>query len=217
MVYEILMVLFFLLTGFLASGLGAIPASSSNIAVITTTLDKTFAKGFQITLGAGVGSVVLAFIALLYSQVFTDFFEDNPWVQYTILFIFFSIGVLILLRNLINMDFENPLSEDNRIGNFWKGLLLAFINPPALIFWILIISICNTYLFAISKFSPVLNLACLFIGIFFGKVTTLYFYGKMSKKLGKKKNKKHPIVLNLIGIALILGSIVQFIRMLLDQ
>jgi len=216
MIYDILMLLVFLLTGFLASGVGAIPASSSNIAVITTTLEKSFAKGFRITLGAGLGSVLLSLIALLYSQVFTDFFENNPWVQYTILFIFFGIGLLILFRKWIDVDFDNPLSEDGRVGNFWKGLLLAFINPPALIFWIVLISICNTYLFSVSKFSPVLNLALFFVGIFFGKITTLYFYGKMSKKLGEQKRKKHPLVLHIIGAALVLGSLVQFIRMLLD-
>ena len=177
---------------------------------------KSCTKVINITLCACFGSVLLSFIALLYSQVFTDFFEDNPCVQYSLLFIFFTIGVLILIRSWINIDFENPLSQDSRIGNFWKGLLLAFINPPALLFWILIISICNTYLFSVSKFSPVLHLACFFVGIFFGKVTTLYFYGKMSKKLGKKKNKKRPIVITVIGVALVIGSLVQFTRMLLD-
>ncbi len=216
MVYDILMLLVFLLTGFLVSGIGAIPASSSNIAVITTTLEKSFKKGFKIALGAGFGSVFLSLIALLYSQIFTDFFEENAWVQYTLLFIFFSIGILILIRNWIDIDFENPLSKEGTINNFWKGLLLAFLNPPALIFWILLISLANTYLFSLSKFSPILNLVLFFIGIFLGKVTTLYFYGKMSKKLGKKKKKNNPIVLHVIGAALVLGSVVQFIRMLLD-
>lgn len=216
MVYDILMLLVFLLTGFLASGLGAIPASSSNIAVVTTTLEKSFSKAFKIAIGAGFGSVLLSLIALLYSQIFTDFFEDNPWVQYTILFIFFVIGLLILLRNWINIDFENPLSKKGKIGRFWKGFLLAFINPPALIFWILIISLSNKYLFSLSKFSPIINLILLFIGIFLGKITTLYFYGKMSKKLGERKSKKHPIVLHIVGAALVLGSLIQFIRMLLD-
>jgi len=216
MIYDILMLLVFLLTGYFFSGIGAIPASSSNIAVITTTLEKSFKKGFRIALGAGMGSVLLSVIALLYSQVFTSFFEDNPWVQYTILFIFFVIGLLILLRNQIHIDFDNPLSEDSRIGNFWKGFLLAFLNPTALIFWTLIISLSNTYLFSVSKFSPVVNLALFFIGIFFGKLTTLYFYGKMSKVLSKRKNKKRPMVLNIIGAALVLGSLVQCIRMLLD-
>ncbi|WP_432412692.1 LysE family transporter [Rasiella sp. SM2506] len=216
MIYDILMLVVFLVTGFLASGLGALPASSSNVAVITTTLEKSFRKGFQITLGAGLGSVVLSFIALLYSQVFTDFFEDNPWVQYTILFIFFALGVLILVRNWIEIDFENPLSKKAKIGRFWQGFLLAFINPPALIFWILIISLANTYLFSLSKFSPILNLTFFFVGIFLGKITTLYFYGKMSKKLGERKRKNNPIVYTIIGIALVAGSLVQFIRMLLD-
>ena len=216
MVYDIIMLLVFLLTGFLASGLGAIPASSSNVAVVTTTLEQSFKKSLRITLGAGLGSVFLSFIALNYSRMFTDFFEENRWLQYSILFLFFVIGVLVLLRERFKVDFQNPLSEKWKVGNFWKGFLLALINPPALIFWILLISLANMYLFSLSKFSPILNLVLFFVGIFFGKVTTLYFYGKMSDKLKERKHKKRPLVYNIIGVALVVGSVVQFIRMLLE-
>ena len=216
MVYDIIMLLVFLLTGFLASGLGAIPASSSNVAVVTTTLEKSLGKAFKIALGAGIGSVLLSFIALNYSRMFTDFFEENKWLQFTFVFILFVIGVLVLLRERFKVDFQNPLSENWQIGNFWKGLLLALINPPALVFWILLISIANTYLFSLSKFSPTLNLILFFAGIFLGKVATLYVYGKMSNKIGKKKHNQNPMVYNVIGTALVAGSVVQFIRMLLD-
>ncbi|PVW17229.1 LysE family transporter [Marixanthomonas spongiae] len=216
MVYDILMLLVFLLTGFLASGLGAIPASSSNVAVVTTTLEESFKKGFRIALGAGLGSVLLSFIALNYSRTFTDFFEDNRWLQYAIVFVFFAIGILVLLRQRFHVDFQNPLSETWQVGNFWKGFLLALINPPALIFWILLITLANTYLFSLSKFSPLLNLLLFFAGIFLGKVTTLYYYGKMSDKLKERKHKKRPLVYNIIGTALVAGSVVQFIRMLMD-
>lgn len=216
MIYNIIMLLVFLLTGFLASGLGAIPASSSNVAVVTTTLEKSFGKALKIALGAGIGSVLLSFIALNYSRMFTDFFEENKWLQFTFVFILFVIGVLVLLRERFKVDFQNPLSENWQIGNFWKGLLLALINPPALVFWILLISIANTYLFSLSKFSPTLNLILFFAGIFLGKVATLYVYGKMSNKIGKKKHNQNPMVYNVIGTALVAGSVVQFIRMLLD-
>tara|TARA_B100000949_G_C14264601_1_gene444383 strand:- start:207 stop:857 length:651 start_codon:yes stop_codon:yes gene_type:complete len=216
MIYDILMLLIFLLTGFLASGLGAIPASSSNVAVVTTTIDQSFKKGFRIALGAGLGSVFLSFIALNYSRIFTDFFEENRWLQYAIVFIFFVIGTLVLLRERFKVDFQNPLSENWQVGNFWKGFLLALINPPALIFWILLITVANTYLFSLSKFSPILNLILFFTGIFFGKVITLYYYGRMSDKLKERKQKKNPLVYNIIGTALVAGSVVQFVRMLLN-
>lgn len=215
MVYDIIMLLVFLLTGFLASGLGAIPASSSNVAVVTTTLKKSFKKGFQITIGAAIGSVILSYIALNYSRMFTDFFEENRWLQYSFVFTFFVIGVLVLLRKRFKLDFKNPLSENWQIGGFWKGLFLALLNPPALIFWIVLISIANRYLFTLSKFSPVLNLILFFAGIFFGKIITLYYYGKMSDHFKDRQQKNNPIIYNIIGAALVVGSVVQFIRMLM--
>lgn len=214
MIYSILMLFTFFLTGFLASAIGAIPASSSNVAVMTTTLESNLKEGLKIAWGAALGSALLAFLALWFSMLFTDYFEENPWLQVSFLILFFSIGLLILFRNYISIDFKNPLKETWRIGGFSKGALLAFLNPPALIFWVLIIALANEYLFSLSKFSPVFNLLVFFGGIFLGKFTTLYYYGKLSAKIKNKREQNHTVLYTVIGSALVVGAVVQGIRMM---
>jgi len=216
MIYEILMLVAFFLTGFLASSIGSIPASSSNVAMVTTTIESNFKNALNIAFGAGFGSTILAFFALWFSRVFTNYFENNSWLQILFLVVFFIIGILILFRKKIDFDFDNPLAENWNIGGFWKGALLSFLNPPALVFWIVIISAADSYLFSLSKFSPLLNLLVFFCGIYLGKFTTLYIYGKLSDKMKDKKSKDKNFVYTIVGAALVIGSLVQGIRMILE-
>jgi len=209
------MLVFFFLTGLLISALGSIPVSSTNVAVVTTAMDKTLKKAMFIAYGAALGSTLLAFLALFYHRLFTNYFENNQWLHILFLAVFFVIGVFILLRKKMNLSFENPLNKKWQISNFYKGAILSFLNPPALIFWILVISLANTYLLTLSKSSPLLNLILFFNGIFFGRIIVLYTYGRMGRKKDKKK-KDNEIVYKIIGVALIAGTIVQAVRMLME-
>ncbi|GEQ87369.1 hypothetical protein ULMS_28770 [Patiriisocius marinistellae] len=202
--------------GFLISALGALPASSSNVAMVTTTLENSFKKAVNIAYGAGLGSTLIAFIALWYSRAFTDYFENNLWIQISFLVLFFIIGLLIVLRNYFDFGIENPLAKEWNVGSFYKGLLLAILNPPALLFWIFILSLANQFLFSITKFSPIFVLISFFTGVFVGKFSVLYMYGKLSKKINTKDSKNKKRVHTIIGYLLVIGSLVQGVRMIFD-
>ncbi len=211
-----IILLVFLISGCIISGLGALPASSSNVAMVTTTLDSSFKKAVNIAYGAGLGSALIAFIALWYSRVFTNYFENNLWIQISFLVLFFIIGIFIVTRNLIDFGFENPLSKEWNVGSFYKGFLLAIFNPPALLFWIFILSLANQFLFSITKFSPILVLICFFAGVFIGKFGVLYMYGKLSDKVNTKGSKNKDRIHTIIGYILVIGSLAQGIRMIFD-
>lgn len=83
------MILTYILIGMLLSAVGAIPLGASNIAMITTTRKESLSKGLRIAQGAGVGEVVLAFFALWYTKMLTNFFEMNSWVQLSFIGLFF--------------------------------------------------------------------------------------------------------------------------------
>ncbi|MFC7358010.1 LysE family transporter [Jejudonia soesokkakensis] len=216
MIESSVMLLFFFATGFVISGLGSIPVSSTNVAVVTTAMDTSLKRAMGIVYGAALGSTLLAFLALFYHRLFTNYFEDNLWLQITFLALFFLMGLAILLRNQFNLSFENPLNKKWNVSNFTKGALLSFLNPPSLIFWILVISLANTYLLSLSIKSPVFYLVAFFCGIFFGRITVLTIYGKIGKKKDKSE-KDNSLVYTIIGIALIGGTIVQAVRMIIDQ
>jgi len=215
MINEVLMLVFFFLTGLIISALGSIPVSSTNVAVVTTAMDKSLKKAMLIAYGAALGSTLLAFLALFYHRLFTNYFEKNQWLHILFLAVFFLIGVFILLRNKMNLSFENPLNKKWQVSDFYKGAILSFLNPPALIFWILVISLVNTYLLSVTKSSPIFYLVLFFCGIFFGRITTLYIYGRMGRKKEKKK-KDNEIIYQIIGFALIAGTLTQAIRMVIE-
>lgn len=211
-----IILILFAIAGFVVSALGAIPAGSSNVAMVTTTIESSFKKALNIAYGAGLGTSFIAFIALCYSRSFTNYFENNLWIQISLLTVFFSFGLLIVLRDYINTGIDNPLAKEWDVGSFYKGLLLAILNPTSLLFWIFTLSLANQFFFSISKFSSTFVLLTFFIGVFFGKFSVLYLYGKLSDNVENKDSKKKKIIHTVIGYLLIVGSAVQGIRMIFN-
>ena len=210
------MILLYIFTGILLSVIGAIPLGASNIAVITTTRKESLSKGLRIAQGAGVGEVVLAFFALWYTKVLTSFFEMNSWVQLSFIGLFFMIGMVFLFSNKINFSFKKPTYTIRKPSKFLTGFLLAIINPPVLIFWMIAISLTQKYMLPISNMSPILFLLLFFVGVYIGKFITLYFYGKLSHKSAQKQGGEKYKLYRFIGIALILVSTIQSLRFFIN-
>jgi len=211
------MILLYIFAGLLLSAVGAVPLGASNIAVITTTSNESLSKGLHIARGAGVGEVVLAFFALWYTKILTTFFEVNPWVQLSFIGIFFVVGMLFLLSNKINFSFKKPTYSRKKPSKFLTGFLLALINPPVLIFWMIAISLTQKYVVPISSMSPILILLLFFMGVYLGKFITLYFYGKLSHKSSQKQQRSEKYKLyRIIGVALILVSTIQVFRFFIN-
>ena len=184
------MILLYIFTGIILSMFGAVPLGASNIAVIKTTTKESLSKGMHIAQGAGFGEVVLAFFALCYTKVLTDFFEMNSWVQISFIGLFFVIGMLFLFSNKLNISFKKSSKNKRKYSKFLTGFLLAVMNPPVLIFWMIAISLTQKFVVPISNMSPILFLLLFFTGVYLGKFFTLYFYGRLSHKYAQKQSNK---------------------------
>ncbi len=101
-------------------------------------------------------------------------------------------------------------------SKFLTGFLLAILNPPVLIFWVIAISLTQKYMIPISSMSPFIILVLFFTGVYIGKFITLYFYGKISHRTAKKQNKERYKLYRVIGIALIVVSSLQGIRFFIN-
>jgi len=206
------MTLLYFFIGFVAAVVAASPPGAANIVVVNTTINGTIKKAMYIVLGAGIGEVVLSFIALHCMMNFTDYFKENPWVQITIFVLFMLIGAFFLLRNRFNIKSENRREKKIKMPKFITGFLLAFINPPVLIFWVLAFTIIHKYVLKVSEMSPLLTLSLFFSGVYVGKILTLYFYGKWGIKLEKNKNEKNSKKDIFVGVALVLVGAIQGFR-----
>lgn len=206
------MIFLYFFIGFVAAVIAAAPPGAANIVVVNTTINGTLKKALYIVLGAGIGEVVLSLIALHCVMNFSDYFKDNPWVQITIFVLFMMVGAFFLLRNTFNIKAKNTSDKKLKAPKFLTGFLLAFVNPPVLIFWVLAFTVIHKYVLKVSDMSPLLTLLLFFTGVYFGKVLTLYFYGKWGKKLEKNKDESSSKKDIFVGIALILVGVIQGFR-----
>ena len=206
------MILGFFFIGTFLSILGAIPLGASNLAVVSTTSKQSLSQGMKVAYGAGFGEVLLAFFALNYSMVFSDFFEMNHWVQISFMVVLFIVGLYFLTPKKLKIRVKSSSNRDISYSKFWVGFFLSFINPPVLLYWILAISIAKNHLVDISEMSPMTLLSLFFTGVFLGKVTTLFFYGRLSDRIKNKKKGGKTKMYRIIGISLILISFAQMVR-----
>ena len=213
------MTILYLFLGIIIAIIGAVPLGAVNIAVINTSIKENIKKAFYIALAAGVGEVLLALFALHCSMELSAFFENNPWIQGSFIALFFAIGIYFLI--FANKK-KNTTSGKSRTkikapkSKFLTGFSLAILNPPVIIYWLIAISLTNKYVFALTIQNPISSLALFFLGIYLGKIGTLYFYGKWGNKMSQKQGDSKTKIHRIIGVALIAISIAQSIKFVIE-
>ncbi len=210
------MTLLYLLFGTLIATVGAAPLGAVNIAVINTSINENIKKASYIALAAGIGEVILAFFALHCSMQLSIFFHENQWIQIVFIIIFFLVGMYFMF--LANKMTKSNKSRKIKLSNskFLTGFSLALLNPPVIIYWILAISLINKYIFELTVQNSISSLLLFFIGIYIGKITTLYFYGRWGNKMAHKQEGSKTKLHRIIGIALIAISVFQSIKFVVD-
>ena len=204
------MILSIFLIGFFATIIGAVPPGASNLAVIKTTVKENIYQSLKISYGSGVGEVLLAFTAFSSGMVVQEFFAMHIWLQFLIAGVLGIAGIYFIKTKQIE-------KRDSRKYNskYLTGFALSVINPPVLIYWVLVFSLLRSS-FNLGLESSSLGLILFFTGVFLGKVTTLYGYGKLGTRIQKKKPNTNSSSLNrMIGIVLISLSLIQTAKLLL--
>lgn len=203
-----MMILLFFLIGIFATIVGAIAPGASNLAVIKTTVNENIRQGLKIGYGAGIGEVILAFLALNCGMMVQDFFVMHVWVQYALVVALFVVGI-ILLRSKPK-DQKEPSAFSSK---YMTGFVLSIVNPPVLIYWVVVFSMLNaSYSFNYGTATPVLLI--FFGGVFLGKVITLYGYGKLGYLIQNKKGDFKCLINRIMGIILMSIAAIQAIKLI---
>jgi len=206
------MAILYLFIGFIAAVIAAAPPGAANLVVINTSMNQTLRKASFVVLGAGIGEVLLSLLALHCTMNFADYFLQNPWIQITVFVLFLLVGSFFLLRNKLRLVRKKTSEKKIKAPKFVTGVFLAFVNPPVLIFWVLAFSVIQKYLLKVTDMSPWIVLLLFFLGVYLGKITTLYFYGKWGKKMVNKENESGYKKDIFVGLALVLVGCIQGIR-----
>lgn len=207
------MILLYIIIGLLASIIGALPLGASNIAVINTTLKQNAKKAMKIAITAGIAEVILSYYALHYNMMVKDFFATNQWLQVLIAVVLLGVGGFLFFKS--NQGSEKKMTPKK---SFWKskyatGFLLGLLNPPVLVYWLLVYGVINSRFAMLSFDSPLAVLFLFFLGVYIGKVLTLYFYSKFSLVIKHKFQNINMVINKVTGSLLFTIGIVQFAKL----
>lgn len=206
------MIILYFFTGLLASFIGAIPLGASNIAVINTTLKQNASQAFKIALTAGIAEVILSYYALHCNMIVKDFFNSNQWVQITIAIILLGVGGFLFFKtNKRNKTLAKPKHKLLQ-SRYATGFFLGLLNPPVLIYWLVIYGFINANNIALTKQSSLLILFLFFAGVYLGKIATLYFYSKFSMVIKQKFNNISLIINKVTGSLLFLIGLINVFK-----
>lgn len=195
------------LIGITATIVGALPPGASNLAVIKTTINEDIKQGLKISYGAGIGEVILAFLALSFGLLIKEYFVMHTWIQIVLIAVLFIVGVYLVRTKPKKV--KDPSSFSSK---YVTGFLLSIVNPPVLIYWVVVFSMLHkNYNFDNMSTIPVLIL--FFSGVFLGKVLTLYGYGRLGHLIQNKKSNFKCFINRLIGVILIIISVIQVIKL----
>jgi threonine/homoserine/homoserine lactone efflux protein len=203
--------------GLIAAIIGALPLGTTNVAVINTTIKENVKNALKIVYTAALAEIILVLIAIGFNMQIESFVDANVWLQYTIAFILLGVGILLLLGRKECVKDENEeciiIKKRFNLSKQMLGFILGLVNPTVLIYWILVISFLNKKMIYLNPNTGFTLLILFIIGIYVGKVVTLYGYGKFSHILKVRVKNITTRINRVMGVLLICISIFQFTKL----
>ena len=172
----------------------------------------------KIVYTAAIAELILALTAMQFNMIIQDFINMNAWVQYSIVAILTAVGIVLIFFRKECVKDENEecvLIKKRRIpiSKLMLGFVLGLINPTVLIYWMLVISFLSKKMIYLDLNIQAILLIAFFLGVFIGKISTLYGYGKFSNVLKTKVKNITNIVNRVIGILLLIVAVFQLLKL----
>ena len=199
-------------SGFAASALGAIPPGAVNLSVVYTTLNKGAKYALPIIVAAAIGELILSFLALHCTMFVEDYIQKNIFIQYVIAVLLIGVGMLMLFKKKTSTTPQ----KKKKNSAFFKGLLLSVLNPPVLVFWLIAFAYLASNTQVMVRIGLLKLTLLFFMGVFIGKIFTLWLYLQLSKRIEKKAKNITKIVNKSIGLLVLVLGLIQLIRLLFD-
>jgi len=206
------MILLYLLLGFFTSIIGALPLGASNIVVINTTIKQNLRLAMKIAITAGIAEVILSYYALNYNMLVKDFFLSNQWLQVLIAIVLLGVGGLLFFKKN-NSKKVSKTKKSFLKSKYATGFFLGLLNPPVLVYWLLVYGIINSNFAMLSVKSSAIVLILFFLGVYIGKVFTLYIYGKFSVFMERKFKNVNLLINKVTGSLLFTVGLLQFVKL----
>ena len=209
------MILWYFLIGFFTEIVAAIPPGAANFVVIKERIQQEKNSLHKLIWGAGLGELFIAGFALQYAMGLARFFKQNQWFQISISLIVLSLGIWILLKPKNNREIKTKKETSIKVPKTVKGFLLAVLNPPVLVYWVLVFSALSMYAKKMIANTPWETLTLFLFGIFLGKISVLYGYSYWGKRLSNSSNAS-TLITRTLGITLVIVGFFQSFRIFIQ-
>jgi L-lysine exporter family protein LysE/ArgO len=200
-------VFLFLLIGFIASIIGAVPFGLVNLSVLQTAINKGIKATMPISYGASVVEILYGVFGIFAGSLLFKYIDKNPWFNVLTALVLLIMGLVFLFRRS-----QFQLNKNNSFGGFLYGILLNLLSLQVLAYWILAISFISSINHQI--FTP-LAVILFLAGIWAGKMSVLLSYASLGNKIASRSEKISKNINQFIGIILIGVGIFNLVRILI--
>ncbi|MFT5168429.1 MAG: threonine/homoserine/homoserine lactone efflux protein [Saprospiraceae bacterium] len=196
----------YFITAFLLSALGSVPVGIITLTIMKRTIEASKQAGLMIALGATIPEFIYTYVALYSFDFLNDNIEINQNIQIATIIVFFSLAIYYLLKKVVAPKMINP--KDNYF-DFFRGVLVAFMNLLVLPFWVFIALWLKSYEFYFSTQSQMLTFS---LGSALGALVIFLAYVQLGVFIIKKKNTIILYTNKIVGVIFLSLSFYQLIQ-----
>jgi len=197
-----------LFLGLVAGILVTIPLGPVNLLVVNTMATKNLRAAMILASAASIMELLKPLLAIYFSWLITRHIESNMYIQLTVVLAFVLIGLYFMLKKNTSHEAENNRRE---MPEFIKGVLISFLNIPALPLWIFIVAYCESTVgfdFSISTVGLFLS------GVFSGRYGTLWMYARLSQNVSEISSVIELWLDRVIAALFLVLALIQSLRIL---
>lgn len=155
--------------------------------------------------------MILAYFAMSFAMTVEKYIEQNLWVQYVIACVLVTVGLALFFRRASGS--RHPMMRKN--NGFIKGLLLAVLNPPVLVFWLVAFAFISTNTPLDLHMGMAGWILLFFAGVFVGKIFTLWLYLQLSKRIARQAGHLTEQINKGIGLVVFALGCLQLVNLLM--
>ncbi len=190
-----------LIISWIVSFLGSLPFGPINLVMIETTLKNSLRAGVPFAIAAATVEMGQSLVALYGSVFINQLIQSGPWFKLFGFFVFLMLGLAFFFKKS-----QETAPEGRRLSNnqFLKGLMVAFLNPQAIPFWVIMLAFLHSaQLMNINAHSSFAVVFAFLLGAALGKLCALVLFGILSQRIIYKISIVRNHLNRIIGIILI--------------
>ncbi len=195
----------YLILGSIAAVIGALPFGLVNLSVLRITIEEGQTPAINTARGAALVEVIYGIIAFTLGSYLSKIIGEVSFVNYIIIAISFAVGIVFLLKRR-----QIKSEKESHISGFVKGIFLNLISLQVFLFWIFATAFLISRQLMDSSFISIVIFA---VGIWIGKMTVLWIYSLLSKKIVSKSQLISNNMNRIIGVIMLIIGIIQIFKL----